>query len=378
MAPRPHLLHVFSTFVPAGPQVRTAGLLAAFGDEFRHSLVAMDGRLEARELVDPAVAIEYLDGPPKAGSLQTIPRMRALVQRTAPDLVLTYNFGAIDTALALRLPLSGARPPLVHHEDGFRPDEVDGLKSRRNWLRRLALAQAAGVVVISENLQRIAQSAWHLPADRLRFIPNGIDAARLEAGAGAAGQRAELRAGLGIPADAFVVGAVGHLRPEKNLGRLLEAAAPLAGVHVLILGEGPERSGLEAQASGAQLAGRVHFAGYHSDPRSHYRAMDAFALSSDTEQMPIALLEAMATSLPAVATDVGDVRAILPPDQSELVVPLGEACTGVFSRALGNLARDPDLRTRLGAANRARILERFTLARMVDAYRELYLRALAR
>ena len=392
----PHILHVFSTFVPAGPQVRTAGLLAAFGGEFRHSLVAMDGRLEARELVAPTVEIEYLDAPPKAGSLATLRRMRALVRRTAPDLVLTYNFGAIDTALALRLPALPpwrGRPPLVHHEDGFRPDEVEGLKSRRNWLRRLALAQAAGVVVISENLQRIAASAWHLPAERLQFIPNGIDAARFEPRDDQDQRTRMLRAELGIPADAFVVGAVGHLRPEKNLARLLRAAARVPGLHVLVLGEGPERAGLEQLASGSELAGRVHFAGYHADPRGHYHALDAFALSSDTEQMPIALLEAMASSLPAVATDVGDVRAILPPEQTGQIIGLGSAVstgqggtadTGgstdheAFAEALAGLARDPQLCARLGSANRARLLERFGEQRMVQAYRELYLRALGR
>jgi glycosyltransferase involved in cell wall biosynthesis len=366
---RPHLLHVFSTFVPAGPQVRTASLLEAFGDAFRHSLVAMDGRLDARELVDDAVDVTYLDAPPKAGSLRTVPRMASLIRDARPDLVLTYNFGAIDTALALR---TFRGPPLVHHEDGFRPDEASALKRRRSWLRRAALARAAAVVVISENLRRIALDAWRLDRDRVHFIPNGIEAERFEPADG----NPALRAELGIPADAFVVGAVGHLRPEKNVARLLRAAARVEGAHVLVLGEGPEREALEAVAASRELAGRVHFAGYHADPRGHYRAMDAFALSSDTEQMPIALLEAMATSLPVAATDVGDVRAILPDAQAEFVVPLGERCLEGLSHALGRLAAAPDTRARLAAANRERILKRFTKQRMVAAYRELYERAL--
>ena len=371
MGAAPHLLHVFSTFVPAGPQVRTAHLLEAFGTEFRHSIVAMDGRLEARDLIDPALDVTYLEPPPKAGSLRTIPRMRALVRRAAPDLVLTYNFGAVDTALALRV-LGG--PPLVHHEDGFRPDEIGGLKRRRTWLRRVALGSAAAVVVISENLHRIAGEVWRLDPARLHLIPNGIEAARFEAADG----NPALRAELGIPADAVLVGAVGHLRPEKNVARLLLAAAEVEGLHVLVLGEGPERAALETLASSPALAGRVHFAGYHADPRGHYRALDAFALSSDTEQMPIALLEAMASSLPVVATEVGDVRAILPPEQAEHIVPLGERCGAEFARGLADLAGAPRARARLGAANRARLLERFTKERMVRAYRELYRRALQR
>ena len=369
MATRPHLLHVFSTFVPAGPQVRTAGLLAAFGDAFRHSIVAMDGKLEARELIDPSVDVAYLEAPPKAGSLRTVPRMAALVREAGPDLVLTYNFGAIDTALALR---TFRGPPLVHHEDGFRPDEASALKRRRSWLRRAALGKAAAVIVISENLRSIARDAWHLADERLHFIPNGIDPQRFEA----ADRNPELRAELGISADAFVVGAVGHLRPEKNVARLLRAAAAVPGVHVLVLGEGPEREALGALAAKRGLAGRVHCAGYHADPRGHYRAMDAFAITSDTEQMPIALLEAMASELPVVATDVGDVRSILPPEQEAFVVELGEGCEGGLARGLEALAAKPDERSRLAAANRARVLERFTQERMVAAYRDVYGRAI--
>jgi len=362
---RPHLLHVFSTFAPAGPQVRTAGLLAAFGNAYRHSIVAMDGCLDARALIDPGLEVAYLEAPPKAGTLRTVPRMYRLVVRAAPDLVLTYNFGAVDTALATRL---GGGPPLVHHEDGFRPDEADGLKRRRSWLRRLALADAAAVVVISESLAHIAAEVWRLPAGRLHLIPNGIAAARFAAADG----HPALRAELGIPADAFVAGAVGHLRPEKNLPRLFAAAAAVPGLHLLVLGEGPEGARLAELAGRAPLAGRVHLVGYHADPRAHYRAMDAFALSSDTEQMPIALLEAMASSLPVVATDVGDVASILPPEQADRVIPLGERCESDFASALADLARSPETRAALGAANRARLLERFTEQRMVDAYRELY------
>jgi glycosyltransferase involved in cell wall biosynthesis len=100
--------------------------------------------------------------------------------------------------------------------------------------------------------------------------------------------------------------------------------------------------------------------------------MDVFALSSDTEQMPIALLEAMASSLPAVATDVGDVRAMLPDAQSRFVVAQHPDGTARFAAALDELAADRELRERLGAANRDRIREQFTLGGMVEQYRALY------
>jgi glycosyltransferase involved in cell wall biosynthesis len=367
--PVPHLLHVFSTFVPAGPQVRTVGLIDDLGGEFRHSVLAMDGRTDARELLAGAAEVEILTAPPKAGTLKTVPRMRALLKETQPDLVLTYNFGAMDTVLAAR----SLDVPLIHHEDGFLPDEVERRKPRRSWFRRLGLAKAARVVVISENLQRIALEEWHLGADQVVFIPNGIDVERF-----GAGDRA-VREGLGIAADSVVVGAVGHLRPEKNLPRLLEAAAaangPEVDLHVLILGEGPESERIAALATAPSLEGRVHLVGYHADPRAHYRAMDVFALSSDTEQMPIALLEAMASSLPVIATDVGDVRVIVPDEQRRFVTSVADG-SAALARSLAELGASTELRAELGAACRRRVEQSFTRPGMTAAYRQLYRGAL--
>jgi glycosyltransferase involved in cell wall biosynthesis len=361
-----HLVHVFSTFVPAGPQVRTAKLLAAFGAEARHTIVAMDGRTEARELLDPSLDVRFADAPPKAGSLATTLRLRRTLRELAPDLVLTYNFGAIDAVLAARsLGLA-----VLHHEDGFLPDEAQSFKRRRVWLRRFALGGSTRVVVISANLERIARELWRVPAERLHFVPNGIEVERFERADG----NAPMRDALGIPRGALVVGAVGHLRPEKNLARLLRAVASCAerfDVHALLLGEGPERAKLDALAAEAPLAGRVHFAGYHADPRAHYRAMDVFALTSDTEQMPIALLEAMASSLPVLATDVGDVRAMLPGAQQPFVAALGPQTDALLAQALQELAASLELRRRLGEENRERVGERYSHQRMVERYREL-------
>src|SRR5262249_1164874 len=124
------------------------------------------------------------------------------------------------------------------------------------------------------------------------------------------------------------------------------------------------------------LGERVHLAGHRAAPQDDYRAMDAFALSSDTEQMPVALLEAMASALPVAATDVGDVRRILPPEQGELVVPAGPE-PGALARALARLVDDAALRAQLGRANRERVEREYSFAGMVAAYRAVYARALA-
>lgn len=369
----PHLLHVFSNFVPTGPELRTIQVMGAFGSRYRHSIVSMDGRTDAAERLPPGLDVRLLENPPRAGSFATARRLRSLLRAEKPDLVLTYNWGAFDMLLAARS--SGFRR-LVHHEEGFNEDEAESFKRRRVLARRFVLPGAHRLIVPSQRLRSIATDLWKLPPDKVRLVPNGI---RLGAFPAADGHP-ELRRRLGIPLEAVVMGAVGSLRPVKNFLRLLETAAavpPSQEIHVLLVGDGEERAALEARAARPDLARRVFFAGYQADPAPFYRAMDVFALTSDSEQMPVCLLEAMAAGLPAVSTDVGDVKAVLPPEQAGFLTPPGEAAAANLAQGLSRLAADPAARARLGAANRHRVEESFTFEKMCAAYHEIYESALA-
>ncbi len=373
MADRPHLLHVFPSFVPAGSQVRTAQLINAFGDEFRHTILALDGRTEARALIPEADGVRYLPAPPKAGSLRTSLRLRDVLRAEKPDLLLTYNFGAIDGLIAAWM--CGGWPA-VHHEDGFGPDEAKAFKRRRIWMRRICLRHAHKLVVISETLRKIALEHWSESPLHLCFIPNGIDIDRH----GARDGNPALRRELCIEDSSIVVGAVGHLRPEKNLPRLFGAlalASRSAPAYAVILGEGPMREELNQLASLPLLAGRIHFVGFQSDPRPYYRMMDVFALTSDTEQMPLSLLEAMSTRLPVIATNVGDVVSMLPGEQAAFVtLPGGEACVEALAASLVRLSADPDLRARMGTKNFERAKKFYSQRAMIDAYRAVYTKAM--
>ncbi|HEY3569698.1 MAG TPA: glycosyltransferase [Thermoanaerobaculia bacterium] len=371
LTPRvPHLLHVFSNFVPTGPELRTVALIGAFGARFRHSILSMDGRTSAAERLPPEADVTLLPSPPRAGSLATARRLRRLLAETGPDLVLTYNWGAFDMLLAARG--SGFRR-LVHHEEGFNEDEAESFKMRRVLARRVVLPGAHRLVVPSQRLRSIATGLWKVPEDKVRLIPNGIPLDRFTPGESGP----ETRARLGIPAGATVVGTVGSLRPVKNFHRLLDACAAAREVHLLVVGDGEDRPVLERRAAEPDLAGRVHFAGYQADPAPWYRAMDLFALSSDSEQMPLCLVEAMASGLPVASTDVGDVRAMLPEEQAPFLVPVNGAGTaGALGSRIAALARDLQTRRRLGALNRRRAEERFAFAAMCAAYREVYESAL--
>ena len=173
--------------------------------------------------------------------------------------------------------------------------------------------------------------------------------------------------------DEVLVGTVGALRAEKNIGRLMRLFTKLKAeppVRLVIVGNGPEREALEALAGDLGIADRVTFAGEVADPERIVKQFDIFALTSDTEQMPYCLIEAMATGLPVVATDVGDVAAMLPAANQPFVAP-PEAET-LLAAQLQRLAERPDLRKTIGDLNRRHARKRFDRQAMLERYHQLF------
>lgn len=356
------VLHVFPTFAVGGAQVRFAALANRFGAHWHHAVVAMDGRFDCAERLLPGVPFTRIASPaaPDAGTLAAVAAIRRGLRALAPDVLVTSNWGSIEWAMANLLP---PRVRHIHMEDGFGPDEAEGQKQRRVLTRRLVLRRSQ-VVLPSTILFGAARDTWRLPAPRLHYIPNGLDLTRFHPG----GPRAD----LDIPGEGPLIGTVAALRAEKNLGRLLDACAILAGqgaqFRLVVIGDGPERGMLQALADDLGLADRVRFEGHVPDPAAAYRAMDIFALSSDTEQMPFSVLEAMATARPVASTDVGDVRVMLADANAPHVVARDPAA---LAEALGGLLADAALRARLGAANRAKAEHDYDQETMFQAYAAL-------
>ena len=353
---RPHpplILHVFATFAVGGAQVRLAALANRFGPAWRHAIVALDGNTACRERLRPDLEVTFPAVTLRKGDTPgSIRRCRRALRELRPDLLVTYNWGTIEWAMANLL----VRIRHIHVEDGFGPDERTRQLPRRVWTRRLVLRHST-VVLPSRTLQRIALEVWRLPRRQVRYIPNGVDLSRFPPGS---------REGTGIP----VIGTVAALRPEKNIARLLQAFALLARpARLVIIGDGPERAGLHALADRLGIAGAVDFTGHLAEPRDTIRRFDLFALSSDTEQMPLSVLEAMAAGLAVAATDVGDVAAMLAAENRAFVVPLDAAS---LAGAMAALLGDPARRAAIGAANRGRVEREYDQEKMFRAYAELF------
>ena len=375
-----HIVHVFSTFDAGGPQVRTADLIRRLPGSYEHSILAMDGRYGCRERTPEERVRKWLHLE-KLGPGRFMPgRLARYLLAQKPDVVATYNWGAIESVLGCQR--AGFRA-VIHHEEGFGPEEQQRQKLRRVLARRWILRKTHALVVPSIQLENVATEIWKIAAPRVHMIPNGIDIERFESDAQGS-SRAAAKAEFSIPPENCVIGSVGHLRPEKNYARLIDAFAALfkakdspaqahdsraghAKLQLLLVGDGIERAALTEQVRKHGLTEHVHFAGMMTDTRPAYRAMDIFALSSDTEQMPISLLEAMATGRAVAATAVGDIRAMLAAQNRRYVVePEG------LSAALAALVSDGELRQRLAQANRAHCASEYPMQRCVSNYRSLY------
>ena len=340
-------LHLFPTFAVGGSQARFAQIARGVPG-WRHVIVPLDGDRGADAMMGGAER-SYRDvslTPSSGLSPANLAALRGLIREVRPDLLCTYNWGAIEGVIANRV---GARAPHLHFEDGFGPEEATGELPRRRLVRRIVLGSVLGsvgphVAVPSSFLEAAARDGWRVPPARLHRVDNGVDLARFAPREGR-------------PARAAFLGA---LRAEKNPARLVRAANAI-GAPLDVWGDGPEREALAA------LAGpTVTLRGATDKPEDALADAGLLALSSDTEQMPLTVLEAMAAGLPVVSTDVGDVASMVSDANRPYVTPLGD--DDAYADALATLLEDRARSARIGAANRAKAEARYGLNRMTAAY----------
>ena len=357
------LVHVFPSFQPGGTQLRMASIMNALGSSFSHHIISLDGGRDALSALDPNVDVIVSEAPVNSGGWSRVLFFRGLVASLRPAAVLTYNWGTIEATVGARIASSC---PVIHNECGFGPDEADVLLLRRVWARRAILNTIFRTVVTSKTLLSIAVTQYKLAPGKVQLIGTGVDIDRFQPHRDRSG-----RTELGVTEDQVLFGYVGGLRPEKNLSLLLGAfhASQLPNSKLLLVGEGPCRPELESLVRKLEMQSKVIFAGHHANPAPVLGMLDAFVMSSVTEQVSNAQLEAMASGLPVICTDVGDCRELLGESALDCVVPSGDV--NAYARALQKVAADSGFRSALGSANRARTVGRYSKARMVAEFQTL-------
>ena len=287
-------------------------------------------------------------------------RLARLVREQRVDVLHAHNQGAMFyCGLAGLL----TRRPVVYTRHGA----SFGKDASHRWMSRLVSRMARLVVCVGRDALRVTRERDKVPAAKARLIYNGAD---LELFDGAADSRAAVRAELGLAEDDQVIITVGRLSGLKDQAGLIAAVAALDAARLVLVGDGEERQALEATARRLGVSHRVIFTGVRRDVPRLLGAADVFALSSLSEGISIAILEAMAAGLPVVATRVGGNPEIVIDGQTGLLVEPGRP--DLLAAALEQLLKDPRRAAALGAAGRRRAEEKFSLRAMVGAYAAMY------
>lgn len=327
---------------------------------------AEDARRRGVTLVDvPGLGREV--GP---RDLVALAQLVALVRRLRPAIVHTHTSKAgFVGRLAARL---ARAPAVIHQPHGHIFYGYYGAARTALYvgLERLAARWTDRIVTLTdrgtdEHLARgIGRRAQY------RTVPSGVPTAELRARAPG---RAEARRALGLPADAFVVGALGRLVPVKGFDVLVAAlpavAAAVPSARVLLVGDGPERAALQAQAAACGVGQRLHVTGATAEIARALAACDVLAAPSRNEGMGRALVEAMALGVPVVAAAVGGIPAVVGDGEGGRLVPAGDAAA--LAEALVELGVDHGLRAKLAAAAPARA-EAFSAEAAAAALRAVY------
>lgn len=373
------ILHLHSSFDLGGKEARAVQLMNEFGKAAHHTIIsAVPDALSARDAINAKINVSFPDElkgecPPLHGR----PALRRYQQISEYmrgfDLILSYNWGAMDGVMAHTIYAQNkAIAPLIHHEDGFNHDEMDKLNWKRNIFRMIALQRVHAIIVPSKILQNIAMTTWKQPSGRVYQIPNGINLPKYA-------KKPQLGSfpGLKKREGEVIVGTIAGLRPVKNLTKLVRAAAA-AGDHVklAIAGEGPDKEAIIQEAARLNIKDRLIMPGFMKDPARYVGLFDIFALSSLSEQYPISLAEAMAAGVPALSTDVGDVRNMVSISNQEFIIDKND--DDAYNLALKTLVHDADLRAKIGADNKAKAILEFDENIMFARYKKIYGAAMGR
>jgi glycosyltransferase involved in cell wall biosynthesis len=321
-----------------------------------------------RELADRGIPVHWL-GLVRRGDFLKAARLAPLARRTGADIVHGHLFHAYLAARLARIACPRLRVVSTVHIAEARPLRARFLADRLTF----PLTTAATAVSLAARDHQTAVLGVGRPSD-YEVIPNGIDTAGFRPRPGARGRAA---AGLAVPADGPWIGFVGRLDPQKGLSVLIDALPRVLSDHpsarLLVAGAGPLRPRLERLAEERGVSESTHWLGFRADVPELLSAFDVFTMPSLWEGFGLALVEAMASGTPAVASAVDSLPEIAGAgSERALLVPPGDP--DALARAIANTLADPDAARLRADAAREHVRKRYSVDRMVADYADLYLR----
>jgi glycosyltransferase involved in cell wall biosynthesis len=301
-------------------------------------------------------------------------RLARLIRRERPQIVHTHTAKAGTLGrIAARIAGGSPQPIVVHTFHGHvLRGYFDPIRSRIfAWLERWLARQSTALIAVSPQVRDDLVALGVAPREKFTVIRLGIELGERVAEKNG---RTETRRYLGIPANRFAVGWIGRMTAIKNTEDVLSAFKQLrdSGVEATLcmVGDGPDRPQLERRAHELGIMRDTLFLGYQQDVAPLYAAFDALVLPSSNEGTPVSVIESLAARTPVVATRVGGVPDVVREGEDGFLVEIGD--TNGLADRLAQLAENPDLRERMGAAARDRVLPRYAVERLVDDVDRFY------
>lgn len=299
--------------------------------------------------------------------LKRIVQVSQVLKQGQYDCILSF-FETADIMSVAAAALTGVRALVSSRRDtGFRHSK------KLQWFYRVINGRFSRIIAASDAV-RVALRDSGLDEKAVRLIYNGVDTTRFSRQ-----PQGALRAELGLAPEACVLAMIANLSPVKDHMTVFKCLQTLQGtskrLHLVLAGDGPLRGDLERAASEMSVDAHIHFLGRRTDVPAILADADIFVLSSLTEGLSNALLEAMATGKPVIATRVGGNPEVVVEGITGLLVPPGDRAA--MSEAILRLAESSELRAAMGAAGRERVAVHFSLATMVARYMEAIAQAVA-
>ena len=341
--------------------------------EFRHTVICLTDYTEFRDrIVRPDVTVHALHKPP-GNSLTTHVRMYRLLRELRPAIVHSRNLAALECQVAAAM---AGVPVRIHSEHGRDANDVDGSNWKYLTERRAIRPFVHHYIALSRDLERYLRDRIGVDSARLSQIYNGVDLTRFHPQPG--GRRGPLPVAGFADDQSIVIGTVGRMDAVKDPVNLAEAFARLAQMipeararlRLVMIGDGAQRPAVEACLERHGLRDQAWLPGARDDVPAMLRALDVFVLPSLSEGISNTILEAMASGVPVVATDVGGNPELVAEGETGALVPRSDP--DALARALLDQVRQPAVRLAQGRRALQVIQERFGLPVMVARYASIY------
>jgi len=377
-APRPLIAHVVYRFDVGGLENGLVNLLNRMSRErYRHVVVSLTNATEFRRRVTRS-DVEFIELHKAPGhGIKLLPRLFGLFRRLRPSIVHTRNLAALEASLPAWL--SGV-PLRIHGEHGRDVGDLDGTNRTYRAVRRAYRPFVSHYIALSRDLERYLVETVGVEPSHVTNIVNGVD---IEAFAPRIAAARAPECPFSDPA-LWLCGTVGRLQPVKNQALLAHAFVRAladtpslrARMRLVIVGDGPAHGEIRSILERAGVADLAWLTGARTDVADLLRMLDVFVLPSLAEGISNTILEAMATGLPVIATDVGGNGELIDAERTGVLVRSGDVAA--LARALTHYANAPEAARLAGLEGRARTEQLFGLDAMVAQYEALYERLLAR